>query len=360
MCQYSSDNGHATDWHLVHIGGFATRGAGGICMEATAVVPEGRISPEDAGLWMDSQIAPLQRIVDFGHTQTAKVGIQLAHAGRKASTLATWVRSSADRTHHAETATAFANEGGWPDNVYGPVAVPWSDQHPIPKEMSVAVMQYVIDAFVAAAKRAAVAGFDYIEIHGAHGYLIHSFLSPMSNTRTDDYGGQSFENRIRFPLRVVKAVREVWGDRPLFVRLSATDWADGPEKDSQGRWLQWGIEQTIFLAGELKKLGVDLIDVSSGGNWSAQKVLVGPGYQVPFAEAVKKAHPDICVGAVGMITTPKQANDVLVEGKADIVSLAREFLRDPHFVLRAAEELRVAVRPAVQYERAWKTVLSRL
>ncbi|KAI9465023.1 FMN-linked oxidoreductase [Lactarius psammicola] len=339
MCQYSSDNGHATDWHLMHIGGFASRGAGGIVMEATAVVPEGRISPEDAGLWTDSQIAPLRRVVDFAHTQAAKVGIQLAHAGRKASTLAA---------------------GGWPDNVYGPVTVPWSDQYPTPKEMTVADMQRVIDAFAAATKRAIVAGFDFIQIHGAHGYLIHSFLSPISNTRSDDYGGQSFENRIRFPLRVVEAVREAWGDRPLFVRLSATDWAEGPEKDSEGRWLQWGVEQTILLTGELKKLGVDLIDVSSGGNWAAQKVLVEPGYQVPFAEAVKKAHPDIPVGAVGLITTPKQANEVLVQGKADIVSIAREFLRDPHFVLRAADELGVALRPAVQYERAWQKVLARL
>jgi 2,4-dienoyl-CoA reductase-like NADH-dependent reductase (Old Yellow Enzyme family) len=359
MCQYSSDNGHATDWHLVHIGGFATRGAGGIVMEGTAVLSEGRISPEDAGLWTDSQIAPLRRIVDFAHTQTAKVGIQLLHAGRKASTLAPWVKSSADRTHSANTSTAFANEGGWPDNVYGPVTVPWSDQFPIPKEMSEADMQRVIDGFVSATKRAIVAGFDFLEFHGAHGYLIHQFLSPLSNTRSDHYGGQSFENRIRFPLRVIEAVREAWGDRPLFVRLSATDWAEGPEKDSEGRWLQWGVEQTVLLVGELKKLGVDLIDLSSGGNWSAQKVVVGPGYQVPFAEAVKKAHPDVLVGAVGVISTPKQANEVLVAGKADIVSLAREFLRSPHFVLLAAEELGVAVRPAVQYERAWGTVLAR-
>jgi 2,4-dienoyl-CoA reductase-like NADH-dependent reductase (Old Yellow Enzyme family) len=294
ISQNSSDNGHATDWHLVHIGGFATRGAGGILMEATAVLPEGRISPEDAGLWTDSQIAPLQRIVDFAHTQATKIGVQLGHAGRKASILSPWVQSSVNHTHRANTATAFANEGGWPDNVYGPIAVPWSGQYPYPKEMTTADMQYVVDGFAAAAKRAAAAGFDFIQIHGAHGYLLHSFLSPISNMRSDDYGGQSFENRIRFPLRVVEVVREAWGDRPLFVRLSATDWAEGPEKDSQGRWLQWGIEQTILLTGELKKLGVDLIDVSSGGNWSAQKVLVGPGYQVPFAEAVKKAHSDIC------------------------------------------------------------------
>jgi 2,4-dienoyl-CoA reductase-like NADH-dependent reductase (Old Yellow Enzyme family) len=359
MCQYSSDNGHATDWHLVHIGGFATRGAGGIIMEATTVLSEGRISPEDAGLWTDSQIAPLKRIVDFVHIQGTKIGIQLSHAGRKASTLAPWVKSSADRKHRANTSTALAHEGGWPDNVYGPVAVPWSNNYPTPKEMTQADMQYVVDAFVAATNRSAAAGFDLIEVHAAHGYLLHQFLSPLSNTRSDEYGGQSFENRIRFPQRVVEAVREAWGDKPLFVRVSATDWAEGPERDSEGKWLQWGVDQTVMLTGELKKLGVDLIDVSSGGNWSAQKVVVGPGYQVPFAEAVKKAHSDICVGAVGMITSPKEANNVLVEGKADIVSLAREFLRDPHFVMRAADDLGVAVKPAVQYERAWQKVLTR-
>jgi len=198
-----------------------------------------------------------------------------------------------------------------------------------------------------------------IEIHGAHGYLFHSFLSPLTNTRRDAYGGQSFENRTRFMLRVVKAVRAAWRERPLFVRLSATDWAEGPEKDADGKWLQWGVEQTTLLSGELKKLGVDLIDISSGGNWEAQRIAVKPGYQVPFAEAVKRAHPDVAVGAVGMITTPQQANDIVAEGKADIVLLAREFLRDPHFVLRAASELGVAVKPAAQYERAWQSVLAR-
>jgi len=249
-------------------------------VEATAVVPEGRISPEDAGLWTDSQIAPLKRVVDFAHTQAAKVGIQLAHAGRKASTLAPWVQKSADRTRRVDTSIAFANENGWPDNVYGPTDVPWAKDYPTPKGMTEDDLQYVEDAFVAATKRSALAGFDFIEVHGAHGYLLHSFLSPLTNTRSDRYGGQSFENRTRFLLRVVKAVRAAWAERPLFVRLSATDWAEGPEKDADGKWLQWGIEQTILLAGELKKLGVDLVDVSSGGNWAAQKIPVAPGYQV--------------------------------------------------------------------------------
>ncbi|KAH9969906.1 FMN-linked oxidoreductase [Russula dissimulans] len=361
MCQFSSDNGHATDWHLVHIGGFATRGAGAIIMEATAVVPEGRISPEDAGLWTDSQIAPLKRVVDFAHTQTSKIGVQLAHAGRKASTLAPWLRTSADRTRHANTLTATADEKGWPDDVYGPGNVPWSEDYSTPKEMSESDLQRVEDAFVAATDRSALAGFDFVEIHAAHGYLLHSFLSPLVNTRSDAYGGQSFENRTRFVLRVVKAVRVACGDeRPLFVRVSASDWVEGPEKDADGKWLQWGIEQTVLLAGELKKLGVDLIDVSSGGNSAAQKISVTPLYQVPFAEAVKRTYPDTVVGAVGMITTPEQANDVLAKGQADVVLLGREFLRDPHFVLRAASELGVAVKPAVQYELAWQSVLARV
>jgi len=287
--------------------------------------------------------------------------VQLAHAGRKASVLAPWLRTSADRTHHADTLTAFADEKGWPDNVYGPGNVPWSKAYATPKEMSESDLQHVQDAFVAATNRCALAGFDFIEIHAAHGYLLHCFLSPLTNTRSDAYGGQSFENRTRFLLRIIKAVRAAWGEeRPLFVRLSATDWAEGPEKDADGNWLQWGIEQTILLAGELKRLGVDLIDVSSGGNWEAQKVPVKPGYQVPFAEAVKRAHPDIAVGAVGMITTPEQANDVVAKGQADVTLLAREFLRNPHFVLRAASELGVAVKPAAQYELAWQSVLARM
>ncbi|KAI0055862.1 FMN-linked oxidoreductase [Artomyces pyxidatus] len=358
MCQYSSDNGHATDWHLVHIGGFATRGAGAICMEATAPVPEGRISPEDAGLWTDSQIPPLKRIVEFAHAQGAKIGVQIAHAGRKASTFAPWVYSDAARTQRAPTWTAQENENGWPNEVYAPSSIAWSDEYPTPKEMDEKHLQYVEDAFVSAAKRAIEAGFDFIELHGAHGYLIHEFLSPLSNTRKDQFGGQPLENRMRWPLRVVKAVRAAWGDRPLFVRLSGREWAEGPEKADDGTWAQWGLEQTNIFVGELEKLGVDLVDVSSGGNWAAQKIPVGPGFQVPLAESVKKAYAQLPVATVGLITTPQQANEIVEKGRADAVFLAREFIRTPGFVLNAAQELGVAVKPAVQYERGWMTLLA--
>ncbi|KAI0756837.1 FMN-linked oxidoreductase [Daedaleopsis nitida] len=344
MCQYSSDNGHATDWHLVHIGGYATRGVGAICMEATAVEPEGRISPQDAGLWTDSQIAPLKRIVDFAHAQGTIIG-----------------------TFHAPTYTAGDDEGGWPDRVPGPSEIPFSDLYPKPKAMTDKDILRIEDAFVAAVERCKQVGFDFIEIHGAHGYLLHEFVSPLSNVRTDQYGG-SFENRIRWPLRVAQKVRAAW-DKPLFYRISATDWAEGPEQDA-GEWKQWGIEQSKIFVGELQKIGVDLIDCSSGGNWVKQKITVGPGYQVsfpgldpyhslvPFAEELKKAYPDLPVGAVGMITEPEQAESYLRDGKADVVFLARELIRDPHWAIRAAATLGVAVKPANQYERGWVEMLT--
>ncbi|KAJ7619216.1 hypothetical protein DFH06DRAFT_1285835 [Mycena polygramma] len=357
MCQYSSSNGHATDWHLVHIGGFATRGAGAICIEATSVVPEGRISPEDAGLWQDSQIAPLKRIVEFAHGQGTKIGIQLAHAGRKASTYAPWIK---ERAGHGTSWVAKEDENGWPDNVYAPSAVAFSPTYPNPKEMTEADIQYVEDAFVAAAKRAKQAGFDFIELHAAHGYLIHEFVSPLSNTRTDKYGG-SLENRLRFPTRILERIRnEEWSDKPLFVRISATDWAEGPEKAEDGTWLQWGVEQSNLWVDKMMALGViDFLDVSSGGNWVKQKI--GPvidghiqhGYQVPFAEAIKKAHPSLIVSAVGAITDPVLAESYLKDGKADVVTLARELMRNPHWPLLAAKTLGAKVKPANQYERAW-------
>ncbi|KAI0324471.1 FMN-linked oxidoreductase [Cubamyces sp. BRFM 1775] len=356
MCQYSSDNGHATDWHFVHIGGYATRGAGGICMEATAVVPEGRISPQDAGLWTDSQIAPLKRIVTFAHAHGARIGVQLAHAGRKASTIAPWVRTTTARTATTPKYTADKDDGGWPDEVYGPSDIPFSEQFPKPKALTEEQMHGLLDAFTKATERCKEIGFDFIEIHGAHGYLLHEFVSPLSNVRTDQYGG-SLENRLRFPLQVVERVRAAW-DKPLFVRISAADWAEGPEQDpSTGEWKQWGIEQSKIYAGELKKLGVDLIDCSSGGNWAPQKFTLGPGYQVPYAEALKKAHPDLPIGAVGMITEPEQAESYLREGKADVVFLAREFIRTPHWPILAAEKLGAAVKPANQYERAFLQVI---
>ncbi|KAJ7446460.1 hypothetical protein B0H11DRAFT_2084841 [Mycena galericulata] len=349
MCQYSSSDGHATDWHLVHIGGFATRGVGAIVLEATSVTPEGRISPEDAGLWTDSQIAPLKRIVEFCHSHDTKIGVQLAHAGRKATTYAPWIKDKAD---HGTSWVAQKDENGWPDNVLGPSAIPFSDTYPLPKPMTEEDMKYVEDAFVASVERCKEIGFDFIEFHGAHGYLAHEFLSPLSNNRTDQYGG-SLENRFRYPLRLIERVREAW-DKPLFVRFSASDWAEGPEKAEDGTWLQWGVEQTILLTEKLLSAGaIDLLDVTSGGNWSKQHIPLAHGYQVPFAEAIKKAHPSLIVGAVGMIMDPEITESYLTSGKADLVFLARELLRNPHWVLSAAKQLGCVVKPANQYERAW-------
>ncbi|KAF7436544.1 hypothetical protein PC9H_003377 [Pleurotus ostreatus] len=343
MCQYSSSDGHATDWHLVHIGGFATRGAGAICLEATAVVPEGRISPSDAGIWKDSQIAPLKRIVEFCHSQGTKVGIQLAHAGRKASLLAPWI---------GPVRAAAVDEGGWPDEVYAPSPISYANDYPLPKEASEEDMQRVEDAFADAIVRCEKVGFDFIEIHGAHGYLLHSFVSPLSNVRNDIYGGQPLENRLRFPLRVVQRCRAAWS-KPLFVRISASDWAEGPEKGEDGNWAQWGIEQSTVYVGEMLKLGIDLVDCSSGGNWAKQKIPYEHGYQVPFAEALKKAHPSLPIGAVGLLTDPSLVERYLRDGKADVVFLGRELLRNPHWPLAAAKALGTPVKAANQYERAW-------
>jgi len=357
MCQYSSDNGHATDWHLVHIGGFATRGVGAICMEATAVVPEGRISPEDAGLWTDSQIAPLKRIVDFAHAQGTLIGVQLAHAGRKASTYAPWVHSDIANTRKAPSFTAGKDENGWPDEVYGPSTLPYSEGYPQPKQIDEKHLEYLDDAFLKAIERCKAVGFDFIELHAAHGYLLHSWLSPLSNTRTDAHGGPSLENRLRWPLELINKCRAAW-DKPFFVRISASDWADFPEKGEDGTWKQWGIEQSKVLTGEMEKLGVDLVDVSSGGNWAEQKISIGPGYQVPFAAELKKAYPNMPIAAVGLITEPQQAEGYLQDGKADAVFLARELIRTPGWALNAAQELGVAVKPANQYERGYMRMLT--
>ncbi|THV07556.1 NADH:flavin oxidoreductase [Dendrothele bispora CBS 962.96] len=349
MCQYSSDNGHATDWHLVHIGGFATRGVAAICMEATAVVPEGRISPEDAGLWTDSQMAPLKRIVNFCHAQGVKIGVQLAHAGRKASTFAPWVQNRVGRNARN---TATVEEHGWPNDVVGPSPIAWSEYYVQPKELSKEDLTGIEDAFIAAIKRCEEIGFDFIELHGAHGYLLNSFVSPLSNVRTDDFGGQPLENRLRWPLQLISRCRSAWS-KPLFVRISAFEWAEEPEQGEDGLWKQFGVEQSKIYAGEMYKIGVDMVHVSSGGNWYKQHPHARPGYQVPFAEAIKKAHPSGMVGAVGMITEAQQAESYLQEGKADVVFLARELLRNPHWSLKAAQELGVPVKAACQYERAW-------
>ncbi|EIM83802.1 NADH:flavin oxidoreductase/NADH oxidase [Stereum hirsutum FP-91666 SS1] len=356
MAQWSSDNGHATDWHLVHYGGLATRGVGAICIEATAVLPEGRGSAPDAGIWTDSHIEPLKRIVDFAHAHGTVIGVQLVHSGRKGSGYSPWVYKTAVRPQRPVNYTAGADDGGWPDDVWAPSAIQFSKGYPCPKEMDEERMKYVEEAFVAATKRCEAAGFDFVELHGAHGYLLHEFCSPLSNLREDEYGG-TLENRLRYPLQIVERCREVWpSTKPLFYRLSATDWSEGHEKDEQGSWKQWGIEQSIILSGELKKRGVDLIDVSTGGLWSKQKIPVAPGYQVQFAEAIKKAHPDVIVGAVGLIDTPQYAEQVLESHQADVIFLGRPFLRNPHWAIQAAEDLGVAVKPANQYERGWPTI----
>ena len=330
MCEYSSTDGYANDWHFVHLGSRAVGGAGLVLTEATAVLPEGRISPQDLGIWKDDHIEPLARIVRFIHEQGSAAGMQLAHAGRKASTYRPW-------SGHG---TVPETEGGW-TNVVAPSALVFADEYPMPQALSVDGIQKIISAFATAARRACDAGFRVIEIHAAHGYLIHEFLSPLSNQRTDAYGG-SFENRTRLLREIVAAVRGAWPERaPLFVRISATDWIDGG----------WDIRQSVELARQLKELGVDLIDCSSGGNVAQATIPVGAGYQTPFAEQIR-CETHILTGAVGMITSPVQAEHIIGTGQADAVIIAREFLRDPYWPLRAARELRQPVAWPVQYLRA--------
>jgi 2,4-dienoyl-CoA reductase-like NADH-dependent reductase (Old Yellow Enzyme family) len=330
MCQYSSTDGYANDWHFVHLGSRAVGGAGLVLTEATAVLPEGRISPQDLGIWMDDHIEPLARVVRFIHEQGSVAGMQLAHAGRKASTYA----PSAGHGRVSE------GEGGW-SNVVAPSALPFADEYPMPRALTIDGIQSIVSAFAAAARRACEAGFRVIEIHAAHGYLIHEFLSPLSNQRTDAYGG-SFENRTRILREVVTAVRGSWPEgAPLFVRISATDWIEAG----------WDIQQSIELALQLRELGADLIDCSSGGNVPHAVIPVGPGYQTPFAEQIRRG-ANILTGAVGMITSPTQAEHILVTGQADAVVIAREFLRDAYWPLRAARELGQQISWPVQYLRA--------
>ncbi|KAI9834934.1 MAG: hypothetical protein M1819_002657 [Sarea resinae] len=341
MCQYSAENGHLTDYHLVHVGAFALRGASLTILEATAVRPEGRITPEDSGLWADSQIAPMKRVADFVHSQGHKLGVQLAHAGRKASTVAPWLV----RRGEAQVATADVN--GWPDNCVGPSAIPHSEGYPNPREMTKDDIKDVIDGFRDAAVRAVKAGIDVIEIHGAHGYLLCSFNSPLSNQRTDEYGG-TLENRLRLNIEVIKAVREVIPhDMPLLYRISASEWVDG--KNS------WDLPQTIDFAKMMPALGVDLLDVSSGGNSVDQRIPMHNSYQVDMAgeirNALKAANLSMLVGAVGMITEAEQARDILdgKDPKADVVLVARQVLREPEWVLRVAWRLGVEVQWPSQY-----------
>ena len=331
MCQYSSIDGFANDWHLVHLGSRAVGGAALVIAEATAVSPEGRISPEDLGIWSDEHIAPLKRITSFIEEQNSIAGVQLAHAGRKASHASPWKGGKA----------ILENEGGW--QTVAPSAVAFLEGEPLPQELSTAEIKEIVNDFKNAAKRALEAGFKVIELHAAHGYLLHEFLSPHSNKRTDAYGG-SFENRIQFLLEIIIAVREVWPlDLPLFVRISATEWVDGA----------WTENDSVKLAEILKTKTVDLIDCSTGGNIPHVKIPLVPLYQVPFAELVKKKAA-VLTGAVGLITTSQEANEIIEQNKADVVLLARELLRDPYFPLRAAQELKQEVAWPKQYERAKK------
>lgn len=329
MCQYSADDGFVNDWHLVHLGSRAVGGAGLIIMEATAVTPEGRITPKDLGIWKDEHIDALKRITTFLESFDAVPGIQLAHAGRKASSHIPWEGGEA------------LEEGAW--QTLGPSAIPFKEGAPAPVEMTKEDIVKLIQDFKTAAQRALQAGFKVVEIHGAHGYLLHEFFSPLSNQRTDEYGG-SFENRIRLLLNVTEAVRQVWPEGyPLFVRISATDWVEGG----------WTVEDSIALAKVLKTKGVDLIDCSTGGNITGVRIPLVPLYQVPFAEQVKKG-AGIRTGAVGLITTPQECEQILQEQRADLIMLARQMLRDPYFPLHAAKELGVDVPWPSQYLRAKK------
>lgn len=328
MCQYSAFDGVPNDWHLVHLGSFARGGAGLVLTEATAVSPEGRISPVDTGIWNDGQAQAWSRIVDFVHGQGAPVGMQLAHAGRKAST----------RPPFEGRGWVPVEEGGW--EPLGPSGVPFPKLG-MPRQMTTADIDKVVDDFAEGARRALRVGFDLFEIHAAHGYLLHEFLSPLSNQREDEYGG-SFENRTRLVLRVVEAVRAAVPDStPLLVRISATDWVEDG----------WSADDSVALARLLRDAGVDLVDVSTGGNARAD-IPVEPGYQVPFARRVRH-EAGVPTGAVGLITDAKQAEEILAGGAADVVLLARAMLRDPHWVLRAAHELGVPVGEGVDWPKQY-------
>lgn len=329
MCQYSAEDGYANHWHLVHYGSRASGGAGLIIVEATAVSPEGRISPADLGLWDDHHIDALKPITDFIKTQGAVPAIQLAHAGRKACTDRPWLGGK----------PIPLAAGGW--QPLAPSALSFTTAHTEPRSMNIADIDSVVTAFSKAAQRARQAGFDVVEIHMAHGYLLHEFLSPLSNQRQDDYGG-SFDNRSRLPLRVVQAVREVWPDHlPVFVRISATDWVEGG----------WDLEQSVKLAHLLKDNGVDLMDCSSGGLIVDATIPAGPGYQTPFATTIRH-EANIATGAVGIITEAVQAEQIIATGLADVVVIGREFLRDPHWPLHAAQKLNVDIPWPNQYRLA--------
>lgn len=329
MCQYSSEEGMPTDWHLVHLGSRAVGGAGLVMVEATAVTPEGRITPDDSGIWSDAHAEAFARITRFIREQGAVPGMQIAHAGRKASTDAPW-RGGAPLAPEAR---------GW--TPVAPSALAFDDAYPVPRALDRVALDEVVAAFTAAAQRAHAAGVQCLELHMAHGYLLHEFLSPLANHRDDEYGG-SLENRMRLPLRVAAAVREVWpASLPLFTRISASDWVEGG----------WDIEQSVELSRRLKALGVDLIDCSSGGMTANAAIPAGPGYQTPFAARIRN-EAAIATGAVGLIIDPAQAEHIVRTGQADAVLLAREMLRDPYWPLRAAAKLHAEVAWPKQYGRA--------
>ncbi len=326
MCQYSSEDGKPNDWHLVHLGSRAVGGAGCVLFEATAVSPEGRISPDDLGIWDDSFIPSYKRITDFIKSQNSIPGVQLAHAGRKASTYSPWKGNGALKNE----------DGSW--QTIAPSTIPFAENFPQPKEMSIDEIKKVKDEFIKAAQRSIKAGFKVIELHMAHGYLIHQFISPISNKRNDDYGG-SLENRTRFAIEVTKEIRDnIPSDIPLFVRLSCTDWVEDG----------WDIEQSIYLSKALKEVGVDLIDCSSGGNVIDAKIPAGIGYQIPFSERIKK-ETEILTGGIGFIIAPEQAENIIRTEQADIVFLAREMLRNPYWALNAAKKLNVDIEWPKQY-----------
>jgi 2,4-dienoyl-CoA reductase-like NADH-dependent reductase (Old Yellow Enzyme family) len=329
MCQYSSNDGMATDWHLVHLGSRAVGGAGLVMVEATAVSPEGRISPDDSGIWADRHTEAFLPITRFIREQGAVPGIQLAHAGRKASTDVTW-RGGGPLGQELR---------GW--QPLAPSPVPFAPAHPLPREIAPADLDLIEAQFREAAHRALVAGFQVVEVHMAHGYLLHEFLSPFANRRTDQFGG-TLDNRLRFPLRVARTVRAAWpADLPVFVRISVTDWNEGG----------WDLAQSVVLAGHLKESGIDLIDCSAGFITPDEPIPAGPGYQVPFAAAIRR-EAGIATGAVGFITDPAQAEQIIATSQADVVLLAREMLRDPYWPLHAARALGVDYPWPVQYERA--------
>jgi 2,4-dienoyl-CoA reductase-like NADH-dependent reductase (Old Yellow Enzyme family) len=329
MCQYSSEDGFAKDWHMVHLGSRAQGGAGLVMLEASAVLPEGRISIADLGIWKDAHIPALKRIAHFIHSQGARVGIQLAHAGRKGSMTAPFTGER----------LLGPGEGGW--QPVAPSALAFSGTYAVPQALDKSGIEAVVEGFRQAARRALEAGFDLVEIHAAHGYLLHQFLSPLANQRTDEYGG-SFENRIRLSLEVVDAVRAEWpAHLPLFVRISATDWADGG----------WNADESVALARLFREHGVDLVDASSGGMVPNAKIPVGPGFQVEFSDRIRR-EAGIATAAVGLITEPAQANGVIANGEADLVFLAREMLRDPYWPVHAAAALGEQASWPVQYLRA--------